>query len=320
MTDQDRNVTASHNASLREQAIQNALERMYQLQKEEKALIEEHIEPLREEKRDIKKRMRDQYDIPTKRFNARVGLYIEERKALENDDGTALDALRELFEVAPVGTQMNWLDGLNPQQASRPVSPDAKPGEHGRTRSQTKEAPEQEQKPNGYDAEVEAAVEEVETPQKSTFAPQPATQAWEYPDMPAGVDKRYKKQFHEGAKNRAEGEPFARASSYKPGTKSATAAQAGWRAMDAQLQPEADGPVEESAEDSIDPEEEWYDETPSSEEPKQAAEGDGYDMVDVGDPDPEQQEKWPGDETRELNPSQMSEDEWGDDVDPLQGE
>jgi hypothetical protein len=89
--------------------------------------------------------------------------------------------------------------------------------------------------------------------------------------------------------------------------------------MDAQLQPEADGPVEESAEaedsepDHSNPDGEDY-------TLQEASEGDGYDMVDVGDPDPEQQEKWPGDETRELDPSKMSDDEWGDDVDPLQGE
>lgn len=110
--DTGQGTTASHNADARKEAIRDALERTYQLDRRIEALMEEHIEPLRAEKRDIKKRMKDQYDVPTKRFNGRYAQYREERRAIENEDDTTLDAIRELYDVAPVGQQMDWIDAV----------------------------------------------------------------------------------------------------------------------------------------------------------------------------------------------------------------
>ena len=110
--------TAAHNTANRTQAIRDALEDVYQTDKKIEELMETHITPLRDHKKDVKKRMKEEYEVSTKQFNARYGLYQMERKALDNGDNTVQDLLRELFEVAPVGEQMDWVDAVNGQQVA----------------------------------------------------------------------------------------------------------------------------------------------------------------------------------------------------------
>lgn len=105
--------TAGHNAQARTEAIRDALEEMYQTDKKIADLIERHVQPLRDQKRDIKKKMRETYEVSTRQFNARYGLYQMERAAQENQDDTVLGLIQELFDVAPVGRQMDWLDAAD---------------------------------------------------------------------------------------------------------------------------------------------------------------------------------------------------------------
>lgn len=98
--------TQRHNAKAREEAIKTALHGMARLDSEIDRLIEKHISDLREEKRDIKAKLRDDFEISTKVFNARYNLFKIEARG----DEKVIDDLRELFEAAPFGAQSNFLE------------------------------------------------------------------------------------------------------------------------------------------------------------------------------------------------------------------
>lgn len=96
---------AGHNSEARAKAIDEALSKFYELQKQEDVLLEKHIQPIRDKKRDIKADLKKDYEIPTKAFNARAGLYIVER----DDEDEIILAVNEMFKATPVGKNVDLI-------------------------------------------------------------------------------------------------------------------------------------------------------------------------------------------------------------------
>ena len=105
-----------HNVKAREQQIKEGLEEMYQADCRIAASIEKHVKPDRDVKSDIKKKIREGLNITTQLFNARYSNYRLERQAMEASDDATLDVLKELYDIAPVGTQINLLDAIDGEQ------------------------------------------------------------------------------------------------------------------------------------------------------------------------------------------------------------
>ena len=99
----DRGVTKEHNAGARKEAIKNALQEMRTHDLAIAAALDKYVEPYRAMKRDIKKRLRDDFNITAKQFNARYNLFKLEADAQAAQDDITLDVIREFYEVAPVG-------------------------------------------------------------------------------------------------------------------------------------------------------------------------------------------------------------------------
>lgn len=101
-----------HNVANRNKQIENALSETYKLDCQIKALVEKHIQPLRDAKSDIKKHLREDLSMPAKVFNIRYKAYQLEADAIANEDDITMQAIQELFEISPPGTQINMLDAL----------------------------------------------------------------------------------------------------------------------------------------------------------------------------------------------------------------
>lgn len=117
--------TAEANVSSRRDALRTALNSMYDLDVEIKALTAEHIKPLREVKAAIMESMRERFGITAKLFRARYYPYVLERDAEASNDEVTGDALREFFEVCPVTGQGSFAAALEttrsaPQRATQP--------------------------------------------------------------------------------------------------------------------------------------------------------------------------------------------------------
>lgn len=92
-----------HNSSARAKAIDETLAKFYDLQKQEDRLLEKHIDPIRKKKQKLKADLKTEYEIPTKAFNARAGLYIVER----DDEDEIVLAVNEMFAATPVGKNID---------------------------------------------------------------------------------------------------------------------------------------------------------------------------------------------------------------------
>lgn len=114
----DGHATKHHNVKARAEAFKESMERMYRLDQDIAALMEEHIKPLREDKAEIKSKLREDYNVTATVFNARFNAYKCERKAREGGDDATLDTLRELFESTPVGGQTDFMNALDKEQAA----------------------------------------------------------------------------------------------------------------------------------------------------------------------------------------------------------
>ncbi|NIA72297.1 hypothetical protein HBA54_27275 [Pelagibius litoralis] len=107
--------TAKHNSKVREERFQDAMQRTFALDQQIEALIEEHIKPLREDKREIKSKLSEDFNVTATTFNARYAPYKFEAKARANGDEASIDLLREIFEATPVGGQMDFVNALKPE-------------------------------------------------------------------------------------------------------------------------------------------------------------------------------------------------------------
>ncbi len=98
-----------HNTANRNKIMTNALSETYNLDAEIKVAQDKYVKPLRDAKRDIKARLREDLNMTATVFNSRYVPYKVEALAIDAGDEATLDNLRELFEIAPVGTQMDFL-------------------------------------------------------------------------------------------------------------------------------------------------------------------------------------------------------------------
>ena len=105
-------VTPLHNVANRQQMMKDALSETFALDQNLKAAAEKHLKADREAKSDIKKRLLKDLNITAKVFNARYVAYRLEAAAIEANDEATLDTLRELFEHAPIGAQVDMVDAI----------------------------------------------------------------------------------------------------------------------------------------------------------------------------------------------------------------
>lgn len=102
--------TREHNAGARKEAINKALEAMFQADQRAAAAIETHVQPYRQAKSDAKKVLREDYGISNEVIAARYAAYKVERQAeLEGDEATQ-DLIREMWEALPVGGSVDLVD------------------------------------------------------------------------------------------------------------------------------------------------------------------------------------------------------------------
>lgn len=105
--DGDASVGGSiRNSTSREQAMTDALERIYLLKKREREIIQDAVQGIRDSIGDIKKALREDYNVTNQVLQARLYSYTLERRAAESGDQITLDAIKEMFKVAPVGTSV----------------------------------------------------------------------------------------------------------------------------------------------------------------------------------------------------------------------
>ena len=101
---------AGHNVVNLDKMRRDALGETYKLDCEIQVLLDKYIVPLRAAKTDIKKRLNDDANITRRVFAARYAAYRLEADAMAIEDGSTIEALKEFFEISPVGHQMDWLD------------------------------------------------------------------------------------------------------------------------------------------------------------------------------------------------------------------
>ena len=109
--------TLGHNSAKRDAALNGKIERWCDLQDKEDALIKQYIKPIRAEKAELKAEAKDDYEIPTKAFNARANLRWIER----NGSDSLVLAVNELFQATPVGKNLD-LVALAERVASKRAS------------------------------------------------------------------------------------------------------------------------------------------------------------------------------------------------------
>lgn len=103
----------------RGEQIAKSLERMYQIKAKIAKLTEEHLADLRADFSNIKKKLREDYNMPSKLVNARFVTYSLERQAQDGHDDITLDAIREMFEYVPVGGQGSLIPGFEAAEKPR---------------------------------------------------------------------------------------------------------------------------------------------------------------------------------------------------------
>lgn len=113
--------TLQHNSKARADVIRESLDRLYQLDSEIDDIIAAEIKELRDEKSEIKTRLRDDFNMPAKLVMARYAAYRMERKAIASADDKTLDAIRELYSIAPVGSQMDLVDAIERAGGNTPA-------------------------------------------------------------------------------------------------------------------------------------------------------------------------------------------------------
>lgn len=99
------------NTNNRSKIMTDALRDFYALDVKIQAMLEKHVKPLRDAKRDIKSKLHEDLNMTATVFNARFISYKAEAKALAAGDESTLDTLRELFAVSPVGSQVDMFVG-----------------------------------------------------------------------------------------------------------------------------------------------------------------------------------------------------------------
>jgi len=103
----------SHNVEHRTKQISDALGELYLADQRIQASLAKHVEPDREVKRDIKAKLREDLNLPTKLLNARYNAYRIQRQAAEAQDESSMDLLRELFEITAPGEQVSMMSALD---------------------------------------------------------------------------------------------------------------------------------------------------------------------------------------------------------------
>lgn len=105
--------TRSNNVQARGEALKESLEELYQLDCKIKAAIAAHVQDHRDAKGDIMKRLREDFNMPSALVRARYVAFRIERQAEDAQDDVTLDAIHELFELAPTGQTANMVDALD---------------------------------------------------------------------------------------------------------------------------------------------------------------------------------------------------------------
>jgi len=98
-----------HNMGERRDEMRRALSHVYELETEIRAIIESDVKPLRSDRSEIIKSVRERFGMPANIFKARYRSYQIERDAQAANDEITQDAIRELFEVAPVNGQGSFV-------------------------------------------------------------------------------------------------------------------------------------------------------------------------------------------------------------------
>lgn len=104
--------TAGHNSQTRKEALCSALEQLYRLDIEIAAFLRNHVKALREEKSEIKSRLREDFQMPAALVAARYASYRLERTAEDAQDETTLDAIREMYLALPVGGMVDLVSAV----------------------------------------------------------------------------------------------------------------------------------------------------------------------------------------------------------------
>lgn len=104
--------TAGHNSQTRKEALCSALEQLYQLDIEITAILRSKVKALREEKSEIKSRLREDFQMPSALVSARYTSYKLERIAEDAHDETTLDAIREMYLALPVGGMVDLVSAV----------------------------------------------------------------------------------------------------------------------------------------------------------------------------------------------------------------
>lgn len=99
-----------HNSRNRIQAIKDAKEDTYDLDAQIDALMAKHIQPLRQQKSDIKSTLRKDFDISTKLFTADYNSYRVHRRAKESGDEITIATMKELYDATPIGEGLDMLE------------------------------------------------------------------------------------------------------------------------------------------------------------------------------------------------------------------
>lgn len=106
----NKDATREHNVKARKDAIRDCFAQMYELDKQIAAAIEKYVKPFRDSRNDVKKKLREDYEIPNDIIMARYKGYALERFAEEAQDDTTLDAIREMFEALPIGGMVDLVE------------------------------------------------------------------------------------------------------------------------------------------------------------------------------------------------------------------
>ena len=107
--DRAEGATGKANMANRSASIGKDLEKLYQLDCQIEAALAKHVTHLREEKGKIKAGLRADFELTTNVINARYGSFKLERKARDNGDEATLAAMREMYEIQPIGGQLDFI-------------------------------------------------------------------------------------------------------------------------------------------------------------------------------------------------------------------
>lgn len=91
-------------------ALKAAHEETYALEKQEEALMAKHIQPLRDQRSEIKAALKKDYEITANQFNAWHGVYYYDREAESGNDWVTMQIIREQAAACPVGGSLDLVD------------------------------------------------------------------------------------------------------------------------------------------------------------------------------------------------------------------